>query len=187
MSTTRQYKRPGKCSVEGCASETIFAVRLQMCLSHYRALRRYGKPELVAPQAIEERIKRFMAPQPNGCIEWTGGIDTPGYGAIRYEGKRWRAHRLIYTLFRNPIPERKILDHLCRNRRCVNLDHLELTTQSVNIARSSNAFAKQREATHCRRGHPFDLFNTAIRNGRWRVCKSCSEERRRKKEARSNA
>jgi hypothetical protein len=54
-------------------------------------------------------------------------------------GKREAAHRVAYTLKQGDIPEDKELDHLCRVRCCINPDHLEAVSRSVNVRRSTNA------------------------------------------------
>ena len=70
-----------------------------------------------------------------GCVEWVGST-TNGYGRFKVAGKRARAHRWFYEQMIGPIPKHLDLDHLCRNRRCVNLSHLEPVTRSMNLRRS---------------------------------------------------
>lgn len=74
-----------------------------------------------------------------GCWEWTGTRDQRGYGlhAETQAGvkKRWRAHRVAYTLLVGPIPDGLTLDHLCRNTSCVNPDHLEAVSAAENNSR----------------------------------------------------
>jgi hypothetical protein len=74
-----------------------------------------------------------------GCWEWKGAKDGDGYGHLGVAGSVVGAHRYAYELLVGPIPEGLHLDHLCRNRPCVNPDHLEPVTQAVNVGRANKA------------------------------------------------
>ena len=70
-----------------------------------------------------------------GCLEWTGSNNGSGYGEVRVGGRKHYAHRLAYEAKVGPIADGQVIDHLCRNRACINPLHLEATTHSVNIRR----------------------------------------------------
>lgn len=72
-----------------------------------------------------------------GCSDWVGAVAWNGYGIVGVPGERrtCTAHRLLYERERGPVPEGKELDHLCRNRRCVNPAHLEIVTRRTNSHR----------------------------------------------------
>lgn len=74
-----------------------------------------------------------------GCWEWQRSINRDGYGHIFKEGRCRLAHRVFYEELIGPIPEDLTLDHLCRNRACVNPDHLEPVTQAENCQRGALA------------------------------------------------
>lgn len=113
------------------------------------------------------------------CWEWTGGTSPAGYGKA---GTRL-AHRLVYEMLVGPIPEGLTLDHLCRNRVCVNPDHLEPVTLADNVRRGYGLAGRWRN-THCKQGHPFDQVNTAYpvrSNGKVRrACRACDRAWHRK-------
>lgn len=112
------------------------------------------------------------------CWEWNGASGR-GYGLISDGSGRLRpAHRMMYELLVGPVPEGLDLDHLCRNRGCINPKHLEPVTHKVNINRGRKANA---EKTHCKNGHPFNDENTrrsVRKNGRQRRdCLSCERSK----------
>lgn len=110
-----------------------------------------------------------------GCWLW-GGYADRGYG--RFGDKRSRksywAHRYAWELMKGPIPAGLQIDHRCRQRSCVNPEHLDLVTGPENTRRS---LPYQELKTHCKYGHPLvpeNLLNTS--NGE-RFCKTCAARR----------
>lgn len=116
--------------------------------------------------------------EPDGdCWRWTGALQNAGYG--QYGKPAVLAHRWSYELHVGPIPTDLVVDHLCRNRWCVNPEHLEVVTLAENIIRGESLPAKNKRKTHCPKGHPYDDENTHLTSQGWRICRACNRGRRR--------
>ena len=112
-----------------------------------------------------------------GCIDWPGAIDSYGYGRLQV-GPKWKqAHRVVWERKHGNIPKTKQIDHLCRNRKCVNVEHMELVVQRENILRGNGPTAQNARKTHCKRGHPLSGKNlmVCLDGGRW--CRECGRLR----------
>lgn len=121
------------------------------------------KPDLLT---VWEKVEKTET-----CWNWTGHINGGGYGIFhrKRDGvrRRWRAHRLMYEHLVGPIPEGLVLDHLCRNTRCVNPEHLDPVTNVENVRRAMALI------TECPHGHPYSDENTyRCPNGN-RRCREC--------------
>lgn len=128
-----------------------------------------------------ERLAANTSPCPiTGCHYWMGSV-CGGYGRITLFGEKVQAHRLAWELKKGPIPEGMVLDHLCKNQLCVNVDHLEVVTQRVNVHRSNGIAALNARKTHCKHGHPFDEKNTYRYGETHRACRKCCRIRSIKK------
>lgn len=130
----------------------------------------------------DARVLRFRSKYTvtdKGCWRWHGSFFTNGYGQfpVRYGQGRQKcflAHRYSYELDRGPIPDGLVLDHLCRNRSCVNPAHLEAVTTRTNIIRGDHPIADQVTRTHCKRGgHPLSGPNLYVSPRGDRACRTC--------------
>ncbi|GGY65551.1 HNH endonuclease signature motif containing protein [Streptomyces xanthochromogenes] len=127
---------------------------------------------------------RFLAKvrdSESGCWEWTGHIKPNGYGQVTVGGRKFNAHRFAYEAMVGPIPSGLVIDHLCRNRRCLRPEHLDPVSQRTNVLRGEGPAADNARRNHCVQGHPFDDANTYVRRDGSRSCRSCNAARNRRR------
>jgi len=131
-----------KCSIAECRKDHHAR---GMCCTHYRRWHHHGDhgvTNLPGPKPIPtvERFMNHVSPEPNsGCWLWTGIVNNAEYGGFQYEDRIRLAHRVSYFLFKGEIPPSREIDHLCGVKSCVNPDHLEAVSHSVNVRRGWNA------------------------------------------------
>jgi len=172
----QRHQRRGEKPCDGCRDARNAARRAS----------RADKPNPVKPDTTGTRFwSKVAGGSVDTCWEWQAYRDLNGYGRFsRGRGNMAMAHRVAYELMRAEIPEGLHLDHLCRNRACVNPWHLEPVTCLVNsrrgIAGNVNR-TRQRSITHCPKDHPYDAHNTSIRTNGARRCKTCEREAMRRR------
>jgi hypothetical protein len=117
---------------------------------------------------------------PDECWPWTASTRGGGYGQIARGGLNngmFTAHRVAWELLRGPIPAGYVVDHLCKNPRCCNPNHLEPVPERVNLMRGDGPAAQAARKTHCPQGHPYDEANTHISAKGYRQCRECGRRK----------
>ncbi len=139
-------------------------------------------PKVQEPVLEQAKIEaRFCAkvdkggPLWNGtpCWVWTGAHTRKGYGSFHFQGRLAPSHRVAYEILVAPIPAGLEIDHLCRNRACVNPEHMEAVTQRVNWERGRAITRLKALKTLCWRGHPL----ARVRPSGKRECSVCCKIR----------
>jgi hypothetical protein len=181
------------CEANEC--EALAAVR-GYCTKHYQRLRKHGDlyyvPRRRRLETIEQRFLRLFTPGPRTeCWPWRGYIAPEGYGRLWCSDRRRHvpAHRYSYEHYIGPVAPELVMDHLCRNRACVNPYHLEPVTDRVNVLRGIGPTAQFARSTVCQRGHEKVPANLYVRPDGTACCRRCvrmreNEQRRLKRAAR---
>src|SRR3990167_7473239 len=117
---------------------------------------------------VQRYSKKISITAGDQCWKWIGSISVRGYGVIRLNKRVWLAHRLAWEMQNGPLADSLVLDHLCRNKGCVRLSHLEAVTQKVNVARGNRSI----KPMFCHRGHSLHDENIYVSQGK-RSCKIC--------------
>lgn len=136
-------------------------------------------------ETADKFYERVAAPNERGCSEWQGPRNRTGYGAVSVRSRSVLAHRMAWVLaYGVDVPAHLVLDHTCRNRSCVSLEHLRAVTQRENVLCGAGLAADQAKQTHCRKaGHPLSGSNLIHSKRGRRVCRECNRIRRQEQRA----
>ncbi len=123
----------------------------------------------------EAELKRFQqkCKRVGDCLLWQGHLDKDGYGTFLFRRASRRAHRVAMYLADKAIPDGYVVNHICRNRACVNHQHLQSIQASENWKRDSSAIGYiNSQKTSCPRGHTYDRHY-----GGQRYCSKCEAQK----------
>lgn len=121
----------------------------------------------------ERFLSSFTAADNDSCWKWTSRKNKPGYGLFKFNGTEYYSHRIAYHLWGNDLSNELVLDHICRNKSCINNKHLRQVTNSVNVKENTiSPCFKNSIKTHCKYGHEFTKENT-LQKKDGRRCRTC--------------
>ena len=133
------------------------------------------------PSPMDRFLSKVSMTSETACWEWMGSTTPNGYGLFSFDGGYKLAHRWSVGVTRGLEGGSLVVDHLCRNKRCVNPAHLEEVSQSINVHRGDGpgmAAARLSAITHCRHGHPLLGANVYLNPKGYRSCRKCGTKRK---------
>ena len=113
------------------------------------------KRKIIPLSVIEKDYGKMIEQDDGGCINWIGAKNSDGYGILCTNGphRYYLAHRVFYAK-KHKIEENMVIDHICRNKSCVNFLHLRQVSLKENTTENSNSYsARNKGKTHCKNGH----------------------------------
>lgn len=167
------------CTIDGC-ERSVYG--RGWCNLHWQRWRKWGDPtyRLLHRNDPVARLMQKVNKVDSGCWEWTGTMSSDGYGRFAVGRSTTTAHRAAYSILVVPVPADLEVDHLCRNRRCVNPEHLEPVTRTENRRR-------QARCGRCPKGHVYEDHGVYVGwDGKVR-CKPCHKEREAERRRRNKA
>lgn len=125
----------------------------------------------------ERFLSSFEMAGEDGCWEWAGPL-VNGYGKFSFCGDLYQAHRITFEVYKGAFPVGMEPDHTCRNKRCVNPNHLEAVTYAENSRRAAPFSKSLGPRDACHKGHSLAGENR-VKNGRDWTCGICLKASRR--------
>jgi len=137
----------------------------------------------IPPKTARKFALAYLLDEETGCWNTTYSVAKRGNG---YAQASWQddgraygtgAHRAAWTYWNGPIPDGMTIDHMCKNRACVNPDRLRMLTNSQNARRQ---YGRDWPLGECINGHPDSMQETVHWAGKTRqMCRPCQDERNR--------
>lgn len=124
------------------------------------------------PNRVARRITDRCEPGPGGCLISTYSVGSHGYAQIGWHENGTRVmtlvHRALWIHVNGAIPDGVTVDHVCKNRRCINIDHLRLLPNFENARRTAG---RDWTLGECINGHPNSELRTTSSGAYCRICR----------------
>ena len=108
---------------------------------------------MIPLQVAERAAKKYL--QIGDCFISNYSVASHGYAQIGWsENNKTNmtlAHRAAWVFHNGQIPDGMTIDHVCKNKRCVNINHLRILSNFDNARRTNGA---DWELGKCKNGHP---------------------------------
>lgn len=124
------------CTAEGCNRGG--KIVKGYCLKHYQHFMKYGDIQHPkgksgpSPDKSDEARFQEKFEITDSCWVWKAYRNQGGYGSFSVKGRMRLAHRVSFEMFKGELEPSDIIDHICRNRSCVNPEHLRVVDRSGN-------------------------------------------------------
>jgi hypothetical protein len=132
-------------------------------------------PKLATPIPRFDNHEKFLSHIRVMGECWIYQVNYSGswYRSLAIGGKQFKAHRVSMSIFKGDLNPELVIDHICRNKSCVNPDHLREVTQKINNCENSLSITGfNKFKTHCKYGHEYTPENTK-RTSTGRNCRIC--------------
>lgn len=134
---------------------------------------------------VDGLLGKMVEKMATPCWVWQGVEHEHGFGSVSYNSVSRQPHRIIYEQFHGTLADGLVLHQLCRNKHCVNPEHLKPVTMGEAVKTYRSPPGNNARKSHCLRGHELAGGNLYVTPGdgsrQCRICKAMRNRQRRQK------